>query len=288
MKNTTSLNTLYADYSAGLLEKRGFEGEIFKTLHAGKHRLYLPGLSREDRDDYISWLYPRISRAISAYQDTGSSFEAYIGTLIRMSVKEYRMRQVRSYVTESSAWIAQIPDMYACESEPQYNESVAVDTDKPVRLRNHRQHLILVLKCCNYVSDDFLEKVSPKLGLEPEVLRKMVGSLREMRVKREREIDLLRERAACQFFRCIVYERSLRAMPDNCITAQRLKERLKRGRNRLANMRKQLTRARLDPSHRQIAKILGIAKGTVDSALHNLKLHDVRYLENGQNQIVLN
>jgi len=132
--------------------------------------------------------------------------------------------------------------------------------------------LILLLKCSSYVSPDFLERVAPRLKIKPEVLGEMIGRLREQRAKRERKISLLRERANCQFFRCIFYEKSLQSMPQNSIATLRLRERLERGRNRLEKMRKRLKRLRPDPSNRQIAEVLGIAKGTVDVALHRLKV----------------
>ena len=274
MCNTASLNDLYADFSAGLLEKRDFEGAIFRALGEDVHRF--SGLDKNDYEDYIVWLYPRISSAINKYQETGSSFEAYINTLVRLTAKEYRSRQMRGYAAEFSVWFTQIPELYTCEDAPQYDENAGVCSAaaprKPARLKNPRQLLILLLKCSSYVSPDFLERVSPRLGIKPEVLSGMIEQLREQRVKREREINLLRERANCQFFRCIFYEKSLQSMPHNSITARRMRERLERGRARLIKMRKRLARLRPDPSNRQIAEVLGLTKGTVDAALHRLKV----------------
>ena len=271
MHDTVSLNDLYADFSAGLLEKREFEGAVCRAI--GNERL--PGLERDDHEDYISWLYPRITRAITNYRETGSSFEAYIGALVRLTVKEYQLRQARSCAADFTTWITQIPDLYAGEDEPQYGEdsgdTSAVATVQAKRLKNPRQLLILLLKCSSYVSADFLERVSPRLGMEPKALGEMISRLREQRAKREGDISLLQERANCQFFRCIFYERILQTMPRGSIATQRLRERLERGRGRLVKMRRRLARLRPDPSNSQIAEVLGIAKGTVDATLFNLR-----------------
>ena len=269
MQNSNSLNDLYADFSAGLLEKREFEGAIFRAIEEDIHRL--SGFDWEDQEDYFSWLYPRISQAIIAYRETGASFEAYIGSLVHLTAKEFRLRQIRSYTAESTAYILQIPDMCALESEPEYDDCTVIVPKKPTRLKNSRQLLILVLKCSSYVSDDFLEKVSPRLGMDPGVLSEMISRLKEQREKRESEINLLRESANCQFFRCVFYERSLQSLPHDSITARRLREQYARGRSRLVKMRKRLEQLRPDPSNQQIAELLGIAKGTVDSALFALK-----------------
>jgi len=281
MQRAVSLNDLYADFSAGLLERGEFEGAVFRAISANTR--CIPGFSREEHEDYISWLYPRIRNAISTYQETGSSFQTYIGAMVRMTAKEYRQRQASSFTAETTAWITQLPDLYVSESEPQYDERPAV-AEQPARLRNPRQLLILVLKCCNYVSADFLERVSPRLGVTPAALSDMINRLKEQREKREREIGLLRERVNSQFFRCIYYERSLQNVAQDSVQALRFRERIERGRKRLGKMRERLARLRPDPSNCQIAEVLGISKGSVDAALHILKAR----WNKAQNQHILN
>ena len=281
MQKTITLNNLYEDYRTGFLAKKDFEGIIFKKIR--EETCFLPGLNYDDTDDFVSWLYLRLRRAIDSYRDTGSSFEVYIRTLVRLAAKEFRYRQARSFTTESAAWITQIPDMHACDPTPEYNICNAVEEEKQKRLHarpssrkrnNPRQLLILVLKCCNYVSDDFVKKVSPVLGIEPVELAEMIDSLREQRGKREQEINILQEKVNNQFCRCMYFEQNLQRMPKDAITTERMKERLERGRNRIAKLREKLARLRMDPSNQQIADILGISKGTVDAALHILKLHN--------------
>jgi len=277
MQNTISLNGLFADYSAGLLEKRKLEGEIFRAVKESVHRL--ANWDRADNDEYLSWLYPRISHAIGAYHETGSSFETYIGSLVRMTAKEFRSRKARSYLAESAAWISVFPDMYTYETPPEY---VCEETDVPQPV-NPRQLLILILKCCCYVSEDFLERAAPKLGILPEELHRMVNSLKKLREKREQYNAELQEKANYQFYRCMFYEKRLKVLPENSITAQRIKDRLNRGRERLLNIRERLAKRLPDPSNTQIAKLLGLSKGTVDSVLYRLKS-----LSNGDDEIILN
>jgi len=278
MQNTISLNEFFADYSAGLLEKEKLEGEIFKAVKEDVRRL--ANWDRADNDEYLSWLYPRISHAIGAYHETGSSFETYIGSMVRMTAKEFRSRKARTYLAESAAWISVFPDMYTYENPPEYSCVEETASPKPV---NPRQLLILILKCCCYVSDDFLERVAPKLGVLPEELSRMVNFLKKLREKREQFNAELQEKANYQFYRCIFYEKRLKALPENSITSQRIRDRLNRGRERLSNIRQRLAKRLPDPSNSQIAKILGISKGTVDSVLYRLKS-----LSNSGDEIILN
>jgi len=279
MQNTISLNGLFADYSSGLLEKKKLEGEIFKAIKEDIRRL--ANWNREDNDDYLSWLYPRISQAIGAYRETGSSFETYIGSLVRMTAKEFRSKKARTYLAESAAWMSVFPDMYTSEEPPEYAHTEEEIKPKPV---NPRQLLILILKCCCYVSDDFIERAASRLRIPGEELDRMVSLLRKLREKRERYNVLLHEKANYQFYRCMFYEKRLKALPENSIAAQRIRDRLERGRGRLANIRERLAKRRfLDPSNHQIAKLLGLSKGTVDSVLYRLKLLSAK-----DDEIILN
>jgi len=278
MQNTISLNGFFADYSAGLLEKKKLEGEIFRAIKEDVRRL--ANWNREDNDEYLSWLYPRISQAIGSYRETGSSFETYIGALVRMTAKEFRSKKARTYLAESAAWMSVFPDMYTSEEPPEYAHAEEEIRPKPV---NPRQLLILILKCCCYVSDDFLERAAPRLGIPVEELDRMVSLLRRLREKREQYTILLQEKANYQFYRCIFYEKRLKSLPENSITAQRIRDKLERGRDRLTNMRERLAKRLPDPSNHQIAKLLGVSKGTVDSVLYRLRL-----LNNKDDEIILN
>ena len=285
MQNSFSLNDLYTRYAAGLLKKKEFEGAIFKSIQENVRRFGLVGWNKEDSDDYISSLYQRISQAISAYQETGSSFETYIGAMVRLTAKEFRSRQMRGYLEEDAAWLTQLPDIYACESELEYHDHITPETEAPIKLNNPRQLLILILKCCSHVSTDFMEKVSPQLGIEAKVLGEMIDYLKEQRKKREMEIATLREKINRQFYHCILLEKKLQVITGDSAVAQRLKNQLEQGRDKLSKIRKRLTRRRIDPSNFQIAKLLGISKGTVDSVLYNLRRRNALCLYNDQKNI---
>ena len=293
MQNTKSLTCLYADYDAKRLEKKKFEGIIFEAILKRIPRA--PGFGKEDFEDFVSWLYPRISRAIDSYRDTGASFGAYISKLVSLSAHEYRVRDMRSYNAEVAAWVSQASDMYACEREPgylEYSGGYAAQVDagfdeepeqsEQLKLlegledpKNSRQLLILILKCCRYVSEDFLEKIAPRLGMDPVALGEMIDCLKESREKREANKEALRELANYQFCRYIFYEGALQLAKDKPIVAERIRKRLEYYRVRLDNTRRRIAKMHLNPSNAQVAEILGLSKGTVDAVLHSLKARHI-------------
>jgi DNA-directed RNA polymerase specialized sigma24 family protein len=120
--------------------------------------------------------------------------------------------------------------------------------------------------------------------MKKEQLCQMIDKLRKMRIKREEDIFHLREHINCQFYRCITYETRLNAASEHTAHHAKMQTRLKRARERLETMRKRHARLRLEPTNRQIAEILGISKGSVDSHLYAVKN---RYMDL-ENPICLN
>jgi hypothetical protein len=306
MRKLLSLNGLYAQYTEGALERKKFEGLIFQAILDEPRRFSLSRWERDDCEDFVSWVYPRLSRAIDAYRDRGASFEAYVGAMIRLSSKEYRSRMMDKRITEYTAWTLRSPDMYACQSSPEYTgpEAVydaAVETEdmredrrvsgtpvlpgaKPGRKKSPRQLLILIMKCYYYVSDDFLERAAPLAGIEKEYLKQLIDKLRQLRFKRDEELRGLRERIHCQYYRCIIYEKRLAAMTEHSTMFLKMESRLEKARRRLAAMRKRLAGIRPDATNRQIAEIIGLSKGTVDATLFTLK----KRWKNDPNKLILN
>ena len=276
MRDLLSLDDLFKEYSRGNLEKRHFEELIFKSVIGDYQRYHPFDLSREEYIDYLCWLYPRISRSIDNYRDIGASFDAYIGSLIRCSVKEYRSREADHRVTEHSAWTVHSSEllsrnmadsMSVSDAEPEYGGGEAVSL-----ISNPRQILILLLKSYYFVSDDFAARVAPIIGMEKETVKSLLDRLRKQRVRRDEAIRDLQERIHCQFYRCITYESRLRAMPADLACHAKMKARLERARLRLAAMKKRLAGIRTDATNRQISEILGVSKGAIDSNLHALRV----------------
>jgi uncharacterized CHY-type Zn-finger protein len=105
----------------------------------------------------------------------------------------------------------------------------------------------------------------------------MIERLKQMHEKRTLDIIALREKINNQFYRCILYEKKLQTVMPESPHAQRLRKKLRIGRNRLEKTRRKLAHSRIDPSNSQIAQLLGISKGTVDSVLYNLRLQGAAF-----------
>ena len=263
------LSNLYKQYSRGDLSKKDFEGKIFQYLLNHIDRYHLFDGNRERWEDYLSWLYPRLSRAIDVYHDIGSSFDAYISGLINGASKEYRYREADHYITEYACWQARAEELKLHENEPEYSEDRG-KTSAPIQLKP-RQILLLLLKSYFFVSEDLIRQVARATGIEADEIVSMIEKMRERRSGKEAETLDLIDRIHCQYYRCLAYQKRMSSSAQGSEYHDRMKGLFERAMKRFYAMRKRLGKIRMAASNQMIAEVLGIPRGTVDSGLSAIK-----------------
>lgn len=267
MQNNQPMTEWFTRYGSGTLERGELETLIFTHLRKNAQAFRVRSWGDEEWQDYLCWLYPRIKKAIDAYRERGSSFDAYIASLVRWSIKEYRSREADMRVFEGAYWTARSEDA-ACDEEAEYDELCSAPAPA---VGSKRQILILALKCYLHVSPDFSARIARALDMEQGALKNLMDRVAEKRARRDLEIHGLTERIAAQFYRCIAYENRWAAAPEGSAHRAEMQRRLEKARGRLQSMRRRLAGCRLEASNKIIAEVLGIPKGTVDSNLHSLK-----------------
>ncbi|MDR0403405.1 MAG: hypothetical protein LBH35_07455 [Treponema sp.] len=264
------LDKLLNAYRRGQMNREELESRIFFRIRERVFRFRPEKMDRESCGDFVSWLYPRIKRAVDRYEAHGSTFDSYINALVRLSAKEYCLRQKDHNIIEQTWWDAKAEEMMACEEEePEYFEPKR--DFSPVK--NRRQVLLLLLKSYYFLSDDYIARAAPAIGMDEKELKNMVDTLRNQRLGQEERMRRLQERVYSQFYRCLAFENRTRAFPPESSRGMEMKKRLDAARKRLAAMRKRLAAVRVDAPNRQIANLIGAKKGTVDSGLHTARLN---------------
>ena len=273
-----NLNTILDDYLNGRINRKEMEGKLFMYIRMNPRHFSISLLRNDTRDDFISWLYPRLSRAIDRYADQGSCFDAFITAMVKLSAKEYSLRKKDHRIIERTWWDAKAHEMTVMEEEPEYLDIKPA----PKKVSNPRQVLMLLLKSYYYLSDEHLERLAPALGLEKEKLFHMVDKLRIERLQREEMINGLKERIHSQFYRCLTFEKRLQAASQFSAHWYRMKRCLETGRKRLDSMRKRLNNMRIEASNEQVAQVMGVKKGTIDSNLFAVRKNNQDNVYNGE------
>jgi hypothetical protein len=274
MEESLNYDKLIKSYRRGEMERKELEAAVFTGVREQIARNKLEGMNRDTAYDFASWLYPRISRAIDRYRDTGSSFDTYLNSMVKLSAREYCFRIKDRRVIEQAWWDAKAEELMMCaEEEPPYEE-----TKRDFReVRNRKQVLTLLLKSYYYLSEDYLDRAAPAIGMNREELGNMVDTLRNQRLRQEEERRCLQERVYSQFYRCLAFEKRMLAVPPGSAHRQKMKKSLEKARRRLASMRRRLASVRIEAPNWQIANIIGVPKGTVDSNLYAVKQNQERH-----------
>ncbi|MDR1985901.1 MAG: hypothetical protein LBP88_02880 [Treponema sp.] len=267
MQKSLSLNELLNQYAQGKVSKKAFEGQIFTFILENRRHFHLFTWDKDTCVDFLCWLYPRMSRAIDTYHDMGASFDAYIASLVYWSAREYRSQQAAHDLTEYAFWEARAADMNPCENEPAYLEPLSAI--KPVS--NPRQTLMLLLKSYFFVSEDHISRIAPAIGIEKAQLQRLIDEVRRRRLERDEEIRGLNERIQCQYYRCMVFKKKLEVTLEGTAKYEKIKGQMERGQVRYNAMRKRLAGMSHYATNREVAEVLGIPKGTVDSSLYAIK-----------------
>jgi len=271
-----TLNEFYLEYLSGGIKRDDFESVIYTYLVNNQDKTCVKHWKQDKYEDFISCFYPNLKKIIISYEDIGSSFEAYLHRFLLISAKEYETRTTTKAIIEYSAWSARVPDMYVYEEPPVYNfkntkkliTKMITGTDGK---KNTRRILALIIKCYYYISDDFAEKIAPLIGMKPKELMSLLNKIRKIRRYKDDSIYYFKERIYCQFYRCISYEKRLSLLKENTQAYEKMRRRLIGARQRLKRMRERIKTIRTDATHKQIAEVIGITKGTVDASLHRLK-----------------
>jgi biotin operon repressor len=264
------LSTLYRDYKNGRIGRKVLEARLMSEIAVRAPAMIRHGRKR-DLSDFLAWLYPRIAKAIINYRDNGSSFDAYINSSVNSAYKEYQSIMHIHKMTEKTVWTFKEHEKLE-ENEALYLAENDDEGPPPFcHVQNPRQILILLLKSYYFLSDDFISRIAPALGMDKENINMLIVELRELRAEREQEIHDLRERVYAQFYRCLSFQSNAASAASNSALEKRYLNCLERGIKRLNAMRETLRTLHADASNKEIAKVLGISKGTVDASLFNVR-----------------
>jgi DNA-directed RNA polymerase specialized sigma24 family protein len=274
--NKHPLNELYSQFIDRIISREELEGAIYQYYTKNREKAGFSLWSDEDYEDFLSTFYPRLQSSINLYRETGASFESFLGTVIHTSAREYRVKKVNNSMTEYSAWSVQVPDMYAREETPVYSyemreTALSKIMNKDRSIRNPKQLLALVLKCYYYVSDDFIDRFAGCTGMDRKKLKDMIERLRKLRAVKDDNIYKMRERVYGQFYRCMVYEKRLALTTVDTNSYLKLKIKAVKARKRLDSMRERISKIRNEPKNREIAEVIGVSKGAVDSNLYCIR-----------------
>ncbi|MBN2049170.1 MAG: hypothetical protein JW760_01895 [Spirochaetales bacterium] len=248
------------------------------TYHYPKRKY---GWNEDQCGDFFCSLIRRIPGLIERFEYSGIQFESYLYSTLTWQMKTFsdqRKKQSaydRVLAAPSFSLLQESPGYSAPESPeippPELIQHLKIDSRGIIRDRTVSLRVIcMILRNSEFMDDAMVSQASRLCGCTPEWLEACIIHLRERMADRRSAVEeLQRKRSRC-FLRVCMLQDTLRRETDADTISLFLRQ-LKEEQQVLSSLTQQISRYPLYPSHREIAQVLGIPKGTVDSGLHYLK-----------------
>jgi hypothetical protein len=225
----------------------------------------------DDCAGFLLSFYPRIPGVISRYRPASKDFPTYLRNCFLWHMKTYLARRIRRRCREEAlrdgnlaACGGQEDIWQVCEPEPE--ELLIPGDGEQHRDGQYRlKILLLALKSANEVNDRLISRTAARTGMHSAVVFHLIEVLRTVMGNRIRRTELLLERRRRGYFR-LQYFAGLRRICRDKFQELDLEKRIGREKRRCGAVDRTLAVIPKSPSHGDIARILGIPKGTIDSS----------------------
>ena len=248
----------------------------------------------DDCGEFYLYCRPRLQDLIDRFQDQGRPFEAYLKSVLTWQLRSYyrakRRRDAEWRLAGTpSFWDPDAAELSSGATDARARRTPAAAATRPATAPAtlpatlpaaqattaaagnpavRRRLLFAVLKNCLRMHDTHVPAWAGLCGRAD--LQALVGVARRVSGASQRRWTRLSQRSNHAFAMARMVEGQLRDEID-ADRRRLLEERLQRARRTATNARAELGAVRLGPSNRQIAQILEVPKGTVDTGLFWLK-----------------
>lgn len=224
-------------------------------------------LSEEDKCDFYLSFYNRIGGLINNFTYKGYPFETLLSQTLKWHSRTYLSRKKNEkqlMAMEINEEEVKIRNLLSGDNEPRFIEKVKVDIKSNA---SKKRLLFLVLMDSANISDNEMLAFSEMTGFEYKWLLYLKDNLNEKLFRRSGRLNELREKRNNYFTKRRYKQIQLSEETDR-EKREILKDQISRLKKRLDDTRHEISRVPVRPTHSEIAELLNVPKGTVDSGLH--------------------
>lgn len=272
------LNSAVREYQEGLTSWETLVEQMIPFMDRVLRRQQRRRLMEDQRWDIITGMYPRLQRLVDCYEDQGSTFEAYMGTCVRHAYRAYLRTEARrqdrctfldARMEDSrhpGLMVEEVPDPVGGTYQPDFRYLCGEGTT-PERLR--RQLLISFCRNIPILSVADCQRYANILALPQTWVEAVAMYAQHHRTDRTKRRTWMRERRNHHISRMMSCLASLNREEDREARRQ-LADQYTTHRRYWLRQIEQLRRQTYHLTSREVAILLGIPKGSVDSSLYQL------------------
>ena len=227
--------------------------------------------------EFYVFVHPRLLRLLDRFNDQGKPFESYLSAVLNWQLRNFARDRKRGERSWNVSLRLDAGDPGEETKEEDSLEPAAEALHLPERFialirseADHRNFLFMALKCARTIGPENAAALAAVSGVGQDRILGLSASLREMRAPREQRLETFRARRNRAFAQARLLETELlgEVEPERIAV---LRASLAKARRRMRVAMSRMARVKLAPTNCEIASVLGIPKGTVDSGLYWLK-----------------
>jgi DNA-directed RNA polymerase specialized sigma24 family protein len=245
-----------------------------------------PCLDEDVKQDFYLSFLPYLRKMILQFEFKSVAFERYLVMILKKRIKSFfrtRNRQMLLWHIATDASLAPVFSPEEPAAPPSYErlaELLGTKADGRLSSPSARKwFLVWMLKHSRRLEPADIALIARLSGYPEEWVKEKAERLAALVQKQEARLEKLRQRRNRLFVKARVLEMRIKRELDEEAKASLLQD-LKKKRTSLRKALQGISRLTLTPSHRLLAEVTGIPKGTVDTVIARLR----RLLENRTEQ----
>ncbi len=281
---------LLISYRNGSTDKKELVEAISMFVYKFPMRVYK--WKEDDCSDFFSYFFPKISKMIETFEIRDIPFEAYLVKTLKLQIKTFAAKKTAYEISmrilrNKEFWEHenQGDSPFCSESGTEYKGSESgiisgflsdiLSHSKPGITRDStlkKRMLMLTLKNMQAVQESEIAAVSAILDCDSKWLLSAIESLNNMRMEKTGRRKMLDERRNRHFCRlCMLHENF--CMAASLEEKEKLYSDIARAKSSIDKIARKIDMIPTGPTHQDIAEVMNIPKGSVDSGLFYLKLY---------------
>lgn len=261
-------------------------GNVSYDAISGRLSLYVYDFPRRvrhwDQDrcsDFFEFVYPRIKKMADTFVFNGYPFEAYANISLRHLMNSFVHRKKMEELKETLFYQLCAAGSMGEDSFYKIHDNFNYEVHKPVPVynkklgqqRTRRRLFFLALSDPDSLDDSSIEQLASVTGYDAEYISRCCLAVKE-RIREKRDIvRRLKEKKNGYYFQVLVLQETIMEEPDKEKRIW-LSERIRKLRLRIERLSKQIEiKTSCLVTHQDLAQVLGVSKGTVDSSIFYLQ-----------------
>lgn len=262
MESITEAVLRYQDTGSGYSE---VANRISLLVYHYPGRIHI--LTEEDKSEFYLSFYNRIEGMINNFSYKGIPFETLLNQTLKWHIKTYltkKKNDQKLIAVNIQEEELKIRDLLTYSTEETIPEILKIQFRNKA---SKKRLLYLVLMDSPNITDHELSVFSRLTDYEYDWLLYLKDSLNLQVFKRNERLNMLREKRNNAYMK-LLYKQNRFSEESDPEKKIQLGEQIKRLRKRLEDARYEISRVPCRPTHNEIAELLKIPKGTVDSGLY--------------------